>query len=653
MDVGSRSCEAFGAMFVCPECGQTYPRPGYCEADGAALGDAAVDSLLGRQVGSYRIARMIGAGGMGQVYKGVHPAIGSRVAVKVLNDECARNSAIVERFFAEARAVNLIRHEHIVNVLDLSYLADGRPFIVMEYLDGAPLSAIVRQRGGLPLGGFIQLIIEVLDALGAAHDKGIVHRDLKPDNVFVTPGGHAKVLDFGIAKLKPGVHEVHGATRTGALLGTPHYMSPEQALGRPVDHRSDLYSLGVILYEGATGRLPFHSDVLFELFKQHIETPPSSPRSLRPDLPPALETAILRALDKDPNRRFQAAAELTAALGQVVPFLPPDSFASLGGRNIQVGAGRGTPVSATSGASQEGSGAVYAATPGSAGASPSGSGYGHPSTGAGTLPSPTDQRSTAGVSHTVGRRGRSGLVWLAYALLAMVALAALVGVFLVGSGILALSVLAQTDPDDDRKSPPGELTPAEASDSEDDPGKVVGGEGYIDATRDVHNRRPPGFDPTRVDPMENFPLAERLAKHRFADAQLVRIQIQGMTRDGLINTSIDGDLPSGVLFRWRSPEKSRPPPGYPENAQHKAECFYCYSVSDDGVSSYTVDILDCTETIVPNPRCTPRQVWIKAVQRGAPGGNVIGNLSYYGWAKQRPRWSVRIGDYNGWIADDC
>jgi hypothetical protein len=236
----------------------------------------------------------------------------------------------------------------------------------------------------------------------------------------------------------------------------------------------------------------------------------------------------------------------------------------------------------------------------------------------------------------------------------MLGLAVLVGVFLVGSGLLAFSMLAQTNVGDQRTSGQEQSPPAdEPTDSDDEGEVVVGGEGYIDATRNVHNRRPPGFDPSRVDPMEHFPLAERLAKRRFADAQLVRIQIQGMKPDGSIDTRIDGTFPSGVLFRYRSPEKSRPPPGYPENARHKAECFYYYSVGDDGVSSYTVDILDCTETIVPNPRCTPVQVWEKAVRRGAPRGNVIGNLSYYGWGTQRPRWSVRIGEFNGWIADDC
>src|SRR5690242_5111020 len=235
-------------MFVCPECGHAQPQPGACTSDGTQLQPRGDDLLVGTTVGAYRVARLLGVGGMGRVYKGVQPQIGSRVAIKVLSRECADRPELVERFFSEARAVNLIRHEAIVNVLDLASLPDGRPYIIMEYLDGAPLAAAIESvshGGPLPLGSIARLAVEVLDALGAAHAKGIVHRDLKPDNLFVTPSGRPKILDFGIAKLQP---ELGGsATRTGALLGTPHYMAPEQAAGRAIDHRTDLYAIGVIL----------------------------------------------------------------------------------------------------------------------------------------------------------------------------------------------------------------------------------------------------------------------------------------------------------------------------------------------------------------------------------------------------------------------
>src|SRR5207302_1395943 len=178
--------------------------------------------------------------------------------------------------------------------------------IIMEYLDGAPLAAIIesaQQQGtALPLGGIARLVAEVLDALAAAHAKGIIHRDLKPDNIFVTPQGRPKVLDFGIAKLQP---ELGGsATHTGSLLGTPHYMSPEQAAGRTVDARADLYAIGVILFECATLQKPFVANSLFDLLRMHVEMPPPSPRALRRDMPVEVEQVIYAALAKLPEQRF-------------------------------------------------------------------------------------------------------------------------------------------------------------------------------------------------------------------------------------------------------------------------------------------------------------------------------------------------------------
>src|SRR5512140_2932494 len=170
-------------MHVCNECGQRYPDAGACPQDGWALVPWGDDPLLGEVIGNFRISKLLGAGGMGRVYAAVQPAIQGRVAVKVLSLDCAHNRELVDRFFAEARAVNLIRHENIVNVIDLAQLPDGRPYMVMEYLDGSPLSGVLAKRGPLPLGSAVALMGEVLDALAAAHAKGIVHRDLKPDNI--------------------------------------------------------------------------------------------------------------------------------------------------------------------------------------------------------------------------------------------------------------------------------------------------------------------------------------------------------------------------------------------------------------------------------------------------------------------------------------
>jgi serine/threonine protein kinase len=305
-------------VFVCPECGHSSPASGFCTEHGVAL-EAAADPLLGRSVGSYRIARLIGQGGMGRVYLAVHPSIGTRVAVKVLNAECTARPELVERFFAEARVFNLIRHENIVAVLDLSRLPDQRPYIVMEYIDGALLSRLL-ERAPLPLEQTVQLLCELLDALSAAHARGIVHRDLKPDNILVTAGGRAKILDFGVAKLRPELAGISAETRTGALVGTPQYMSPEQARGRPADARSDLYSVGLIAFEMLTGRRAFDSDTLFDLLRQHIEQPAPSLRALRPDLPPAIDAIVARALEKEPARRDQSAELMRAALIAATPW---------------------------------------------------------------------------------------------------------------------------------------------------------------------------------------------------------------------------------------------------------------------------------------------------------------------------------------------
>ncbi|HEX5058344.1 MAG TPA: serine/threonine-protein kinase [Kofleriaceae bacterium] len=319
-------------MFVCAECGASQPGPGPCRADGTPMMPIGDDLLLGTTIGAYRVARLLGVGGMGRVYKGVHPTIGSRVAIKVLSRECSDRRDLVARFFSEAKAVNVISHESIVNVLDLATLPDGRPYIVMEYLDGSPLAGIIEhaQRSGMPvpLGGLARLVAEVLDALGAAHAKGIVHRDLKPDNIYVTPAGRAKVLDFGIAKLMQPVGEAASgsATHTGSLLGTPHYMSPEQAAGRPVDARADLYAIGVILFECSTLQKPFIADSLFDLLRKHVEAPPPSPRALRRDMPEALEHIIYTALAKLPDQRFASAHAMSIALQHATMNLPSEQW---------------------------------------------------------------------------------------------------------------------------------------------------------------------------------------------------------------------------------------------------------------------------------------------------------------------------------------
>jgi serine/threonine protein kinase len=277
-------------------------------------------------LGSYRMARLIERGGMGIVYKAVHPEIGSPVAIKVLSDVCAGRPDLVARFFDEARAVNMVHHDNIVNVHHMDQLPDGRPYIVMEFLEGEPLSAVLERHGRLPLGSIANLMKEVLGGLGAAHEKNIVHRDLKPQNIFVTPQGHAKVLDFGVAKLK-GFSNVR--TATGAVLGTPYYMSPEQAQADDIDGRSDLYAVGIILFECITGDKPFTAKSPYGVRTMHIETPPPKPSERRADIPADYEALILRTLAKDPADRHQTASELAAALTAVTQDLPPVEWTPL------------------------------------------------------------------------------------------------------------------------------------------------------------------------------------------------------------------------------------------------------------------------------------------------------------------------------------
>jgi tRNA A-37 threonylcarbamoyl transferase component Bud32 len=278
------------------------------------------DPMVGRMVGSFKITRPIGRGGMGTVYLAEHPAIGSKVAIKFLHEAMASNTVVVGRFYEEARVVNLIGHEHIVAIFDLSLLPPNRYFIVMEYLDGETLGALIQSGPVEPRLG-VAILLQLCDALQAVHARGVVHRDLKPDNVFLVKrqgrDHFVKLVDFGIAKLRdaPG-----GSSHTaaGMLVGTPEYMAPEQCDNQPVDARTDIYALGVIAYELATGRLPFSGKSITQLLLAHLQEKPKPPREFAPSVNPILEMAILRALEKRPEDRFQDMAALGAVLKEAL-----------------------------------------------------------------------------------------------------------------------------------------------------------------------------------------------------------------------------------------------------------------------------------------------------------------------------------------------
>ncbi len=279
-------------------------------------------TVIGQRFGNYRALSLLGEGGMGAVFLAEHPAIGRRVAVKVLRAEFSRDQELLARFLNEARAANAIRHPSIIEILDSGTTDNGMPYLVMELLEGESLSARIRRLGRLATGDALECAYQTASAVGAAHRKGIVHRDLKPDNLFVIPDAtnpgreRVKVLDFGIAKLQSAaLTGDHVKTRTGTLIGTPVYMSPEQCLGtKEVDHRSDVYSLGVILYEMICGQPPFVSAGFGELVHMHLSQSPPAPRGLAPATSAAVEAVILRALAKKPDDRFAAMTDFQEAL---------------------------------------------------------------------------------------------------------------------------------------------------------------------------------------------------------------------------------------------------------------------------------------------------------------------------------------------------
>ncbi|MEJ7732073.1 MAG: serine/threonine-protein kinase [Polyangiaceae bacterium] len=305
-----------------------------CETDGEQLlpdeAFSAADSDLqaGAVVGEYRVEAKLGEGGFGSVYRAVHPLIGKTAAIKVLNRQYSSNPQMVSRFIAEARAVNQIRHRSIVDIFAFGSLDDGRQYYVMELLEGMTFDRYIRQQGRLSPEAAIPILRALGRALDAAHAAGIAHRDLKPENIILTVdedgGVSPKLLDFGIAKLMVDSGMTH-KTRTGTPIGTPQYMSPEQCRGKNVDHRTDVYSFGVLVYEALTGQLPFDGDDVMELMVKHTTAIAPAASTVHAGLPPALDAPLAHMLEKDPARRpstvgaaVEELAEAAASAGLVI-----------------------------------------------------------------------------------------------------------------------------------------------------------------------------------------------------------------------------------------------------------------------------------------------------------------------------------------------
>jgi serine/threonine protein kinase len=319
----------------CDACHATYPSAFLtCPTDQAPLREATelVEGMILR--GKYEILAKVGSGGMASVYKARHVAFGEIRAIKVVSSRLADDVDFLNRFRTEAVVTRRLQHPRAVRVDDLDTTEDGRPFIVMEYVEGTSLRAQLQEQGSLGLARALDIAGQVAEALGAAHRAGIVHRDIKPENILLTPGDDGreavKVVDFGIAKVREGAIDVgpgYATTQTGVVVGTPQYLSPEQASGRKgdeLDGRADLYALGLVLYEMLTGQLPFTGHTSLEILLHHVQTAPVPPHLVRPDLaiPPALSALLMRALAKDPQARFQTGEEMALALSSASASTP-------------------------------------------------------------------------------------------------------------------------------------------------------------------------------------------------------------------------------------------------------------------------------------------------------------------------------------------
>ncbi|MDY0001660.1 MAG: bifunctional serine/threonine-protein kinase/formylglycine-generating enzyme family protein [Polyangia bacterium] len=309
-------------MKLCPTCNRQYEGDDFmrCPYDGSNLVDptaAESDPLIGAKFGeSYQIVRIVGEGGMGKVYEARHVRLSKRYAIKILHPQFNSNPETIARFRREAEAATSIGQENILDVIDFNETPQGVYYIVTEFLDGRSLSRALAEDGIMKIPRCLTILHQVTRALAAAHRNAIVHRDLKPENIFLVrrfdSDDFVKVLDFGISKMRSGGDRL---TQTGQIIGTPHYMSPEQAQGElNLDHRSDIYSLGAIMYEMFTGRLPYRGDSVQQILVKLLteELPPPSVQ--RPDLPSDIEQVILRCMARDPAARYQSMDEVDQAL---------------------------------------------------------------------------------------------------------------------------------------------------------------------------------------------------------------------------------------------------------------------------------------------------------------------------------------------------
>ncbi len=313
-------------MRICPQCGTRFEETlQFCPHDGSPTYEAQsrqeprTDPLIDLVVdGRYRIEKQIGAGGMGVVYMATHTVLQKKLALKVLRGDGSKDAETVQRFMQEAQAATSIGHQNIIDISDFGRLPDGSVYFVMEYLDGTSLADMIKDGGSVPTERAVHILRQIASALEAAHARGIVHRDLKPDNIIVVRRSgdpyFVKVLDFGVAKVGGAASKL---TKTGMVFGTPHYMSPEQAAGHSVDQRTDIYALGVIMYEMFTGKVPFDADTFMGILSKHMFEPPPRPTDVKGASLGTLEQVILRSMEKNPDQRYLSMGALIEDLDAV------------------------------------------------------------------------------------------------------------------------------------------------------------------------------------------------------------------------------------------------------------------------------------------------------------------------------------------------
>jgi eukaryotic-like serine/threonine-protein kinase len=313
-------------MKICPVCSTEYADDvKFCPNDGQTLRAAApANDLVGQVVADrYHVVKKLGEGGMGQVYLAEHVKMGRRSAIKVMNPSMVHDPDAVARFNREASNASRITHPNVCAIYDFGETPDGLIYLAMEFIEGEPLTDLLEREGALPLARAAGVFRQTADALQAAHDLGIVHRDLKPDNIMLTRrkggGDTVKVVDFGIAKAVGGDESGQKVTKTGLVIGTPEFMSPEQLSGDTLDGRSDLYSLALVLYRMLTGKLPFEATTVQETMIKRLTDEPTTLADARPDLtfPPGLQPVLDTALARTPAERYQSVAKFAADIGAI------------------------------------------------------------------------------------------------------------------------------------------------------------------------------------------------------------------------------------------------------------------------------------------------------------------------------------------------